>query len=184
MPRPGKGIRLLCGIAVAAFVLLRLLPPTSSARVHDFKNCKELPGANEILVVFKTGATEFAHKFPVHVNTSFTCYPHYMVFSDHQEVYQGQAVHDALEPISDYMTLNHRYEFGLYHRIKEGGRQILETDQESNRPDATRHKSNIEAYFNTGWRLDKWKFLPMLQTAYALFLLYMVWEMSNADTGR
>lgn len=173
MRRSRNGIRLLCGIAFAACVilLLLLLPATTSVRVKgDFKNCEELPGANDVLVVLKTGATEFAHKFPVHLNTTLQCFPNYMVFSDHHEVYQGQTVHDALQPLGDYMKLNHRLEFGLYHRLKEGGRQILNTDELSDRPDAIRHKSNVEAYSSIGWRLDKWKFLPMFQTTYALFL--------------
>ena len=67
------------------------------------------------------------------------------------------------------MKINHRREFELYHRIKEGGRQILNTDELSDRPDAIRHKSAFEAYADMGWRLDKWKFLPMFQTAYAHF---------------
>lgn len=162
--------------AIFACLLLPLLPAITwqltrdSNRDAHSKTCRELPGANDVFVVFKTGSTEFAHKFPVHLNTTLRCYPNYMVFSDHHEVYQGQTIHDALEPLEDHMKRHHRLEFELYHRVKEGGRRILDAAELSDRPDTNRHKKPIDSYFNVGWRLDKWKFLPMFETAYALFL--------------
>lgn len=168
-------VPLLCGITIAACGILPLIPAIAwqsrgSGQNSHLKTCKELPGANDVFVVLKTGATEFDHKFPIHLNTTLQCYPNYMVFSDHHEVYQGQTVHDALEPLGDHMKQHHRFEFELYHRIKEGGRQILSVTELSDRPDTNRHKIPLQSYLNVGWRLDKWKFLPMFQTAYAPFL--------------
>lgn len=192
-------IRFLFGIALAACGILPLLPAIawnshsninadtiSSTRSKAFKTCAELPGADDVFVVLKTGATEFDHKFLVHMNTTLRCYPNYMVFSDHHEVYQGQVIHDALAPLDDHIKLHHRLEFGLYNRVKEGGREILSADELSGRPEAVRHKSAIEAWGNIGWRLDKWKFLPMFQTTYAVFfsLSHGLQRLKSTDSAK
>ncbi|KAI5370446.1 hypothetical protein Slin15195_G013210 [Septoria linicola] len=200
MRRSGRGaltapFRFLFGLAIAACGILPLLQAITwrphsninadiapSVQAKSFKACKELPGADDVFVVLKTGATEFGHKFPVHMNTTLRCYPNYMVFSDHQELYQGQVIHDALTPLDDHIKRHHRHEFGLYNRVKEGGREVLDAEELSDRPEAVRHKTPAEAWSNVGWRLDKWKFLPMFQTTYETHPHFKWYLFIEADT--
>ena len=46
------------------------------------EDCRNVPGADNVLVMLKTGATEIYEKLPTHFVTLFKCTPHYMIFSD------------------------------------------------------------------------------------------------------
>lgn len=73
--------------------------------------CWSLPGANETLVVLRTGSTEIQDRFPIHKSTSLRCFPHYMVISDVQEEFAGNHVLDALEGVNpETMALNPEFE--------------------------------------------------------------------------
>jgi hypothetical protein len=58
--------------------------------------CRELPGANDTVVILRTGSTEIADKLPVHLSTTLNCYPNHLIFSDHEEIFQGENIIDAL----------------------------------------------------------------------------------------
>ena len=62
----------------------RLIPglPTINGGFTPELPCHDLPGANETLVVLKTGAGEIEEKLPIHLNTTFRCYPNTVIFSD------------------------------------------------------------------------------------------------------
>lgn len=62
--------------------------------------CHDLPGANETAVVLRTGSTEIADKLPVHLSTTLKCYPNHLIFSDHEETFNGETVIDALASVS------------------------------------------------------------------------------------
>ena len=122
--------------------------------------CRQLPGAEDVLVVLKTGATEFEDKLPIHLNTTLRCYPNYLIFSDYAETYEGIQILDALEFVSDELKESHQ-DFGLYRRLrKAGGRSAVRARERSgplSRPPGPQGKQQ-----NPGWKLDKWKFLPMV----------------------
>lgn len=121
--------------------------------------CHELPGANETLVVFRTGSTELQDRLPIHLSTTLRCYPNYMIFSDHREHFQGEEIYDALDSVSSDLLDSHP-DFDLYRRLKQGGREVLEADQLSgSKTEDTKWHGKLE---NPGWKLDKWRFLPML----------------------
>lgn len=61
--------------------------------------CRDLPGANDTLVILKTGSTELQHKLPIHVSTTLHCYPNYIIFSDIEERFQEELILDALEDV-------------------------------------------------------------------------------------
>ncbi|KAI7252601.1 hypothetical protein KC335_g15629, partial [Hortaea werneckii] len=61
--------------------------------------CSQLPGAEKTLVVMKTGAAELEAKLPTHFNTTFRCYPNYLVFSDYGEVFEDHVIIDALAEV-------------------------------------------------------------------------------------
>lgn len=131
-----------------------------NGHVLDTLPCRELPGANETLVIIKTGSTELAAKLPIHLNTTLRCYPNYMIFSDFAETFEGHSVLDALEDVSQDIKLNHE-DFELYRRLqRESGRAALAQNELSKA--ATGVKSATGNLNNEGWKLDKWKFNPML----------------------
>ncbi|KAJ5166003.1 hypothetical protein N7492_006299 [Penicillium capsulatum] len=120
--------------------------------------CPSLPGIDDVLVVVKTGITEAREKVPVHVRTTLRCIPHKLVVSDFEEEIDGLRTHDVFRNASE--KLRAHQDFALYNRAREGGRAAL-LDQD-NKKVANGPSGMMD---NPGWKLDKWKFLPMMQEA-------------------
>ena len=122
--------------------------------------CRKLPGAEDVLVVLKTGSTEFQDKLPIHLNTTLRCYPNYLIFSDYAETYHGVPILDALEFVDPEVKENNK-DFEIYRRLQEGGgRSALDPSELSgpfSKPPPATGKPE-----NPGWKIDKWKFLPMV----------------------
>ena len=125
----------------------------------DTLPCAKLAGANETLVIIKTGATEIKDKLPVHFDTTLRCYPHSIIFSDYEEEYSGYQVVDALANVDKTLQDSHP-DFELWRRLKEGGRAVLADDELSG--PGVKLSGGLGKPENPGWKLDKWKFLPML----------------------
>jgi len=121
--------------------------------------CSKIPGAKDTVVVIKTGSTEFVDKLPRHLNTTTRCYPNYLIFSDYEEDYGGQQIIDALDSVSPNIRQEHM-DFALHRRLKEMGRAALAAEELSKVPgDPSAWTGHTD---NPGWKLDKWKFLPMV----------------------
>jgi hypothetical protein len=140
--------------------------------------CKHLPGANDTVVILKTGSTELQDKLPVHLTTTLRCYPNHLIVSDYAETYHGETVIDVLEDV-DPIYKDSYEDFALYRKLQtSGGRASLTASELSgpasgpidillDNPTTTNDSSNNNNTktgkpTNPGWRLDKWKFLPML----------------------
>ena len=123
--------------------------------------CRSLPGANETLVVLKTGATELEAKVLVHLSTTLQCYPHRLLFSDTAEALKDQPIIDALESVSSHVRENHP-DFELYRWLRDHGRGVLASDEILGMVNETGDESWTGHAENPGWKLDKWKFLPMV----------------------
>ena len=76
------------------------IPGPSHPREHLQLPCRSLPGANDTVVIVKTGSTELKDKLPIHFTTTLRCYPNYLIFSDHEEYIQGQRIIDALDDVT------------------------------------------------------------------------------------
>ena len=122
--------------------------------------CRHLPGADEVLVVLKTGSTEFEDKLPIHLTTTLRCYPNYLIFSDWAETYRGEQILDALEFVSPSLKEFHQ-DFGLYRRLHRAGGRAAIRPKERSGP-ISRFQGWGGKPQNPGWMLDKWKFLPMV----------------------
>jgi hypothetical protein len=108
----------------------------------------------------KTGSTEIQDKLPIHFSTTFNCYPNYLIFSDLNERFENEQVIDALEDVDAVFKETHD-DFELYRRLRQYGRKSLKPSELSgplSRPQGASGKPQ-----NTGWKLDKWKFLPMMR---------------------
>ncbi|KAK5175188.1 uncharacterized protein LTR77_000325 [Saxophila tyrrhenica] len=121
--------------------------------------CQKLPGAEDVVVIMRTGATEIQDKLPIHFNTTFRCYRDVLIFSDYAETFQGHEVHDALAAMDQDLKENNP-DFELYMRLQRHGRESLSEDELSGKASFEGSKSGKGE--NPGWKLDKWKFLPMM----------------------
>ncbi|SMR53307.1 unnamed protein product [Zymoseptoria tritici ST99CH_3D1] len=124
------------------------------------------PLAQDTVIILKTGSTEIASKFPIHTTTTLRCYPHSLIFSDHAENFHNATILDALASVSPAIQATHP-DFHLWRRLKQNGREALDGSELAGPggmadPNGTGHASN------PGWKLDKWKFLPMLAATYTL----------------
>jgi hypothetical protein len=87
------------------FLLFWTFSPTSSSSFQPTGGtstavrslpCHDLPGGQETLFVLQTGATEIAERLPAHISTSLRCFPNHIVFSNHEEHFDGESPPDAL----------------------------------------------------------------------------------------
>lgn len=120
--------------------------------------CQHLEGGEDVVVVMRTGATEIKDKLPAHLNTTFKCYNDYIILSDYEEEFAGHQVHDLLSSVDDSVKSSHP-DFELYRRLQAHGRAALDDSELSGAVSA--ESGPIGKLDNEGWRLDKWKFLPM-----------------------
>ncbi|KAF1851284.1 glycosyltransferase family 31 protein [Cucurbitaria berberidis CBS 394.84] len=136
----------------------------SSALQHDQELiCPKSQLAEEVLVVLRTGATESLEKVPVHFRTTLRCVPHFVVFSDMDEDIEGHAVHDVLGGVSEKIKKEHE-DFKMYNHLQKQGRTGLKSQQVINAMSGS-HKGDYLQTDKEGWKLDKWKFLPMVDRA-------------------
>ncbi|KAL5333596.1 hypothetical protein BJX70DRAFT_55240 [Aspergillus crustosus] len=114
---------------------------------------------DDILVILKTGATEALSKVPVHLETTFRCLKHYAIFSDFEEEISGVHTRDVLRNVGE-QTRQTNPDFEIYNRLRTSGREgLIEEDW----------NDDVNGPFgkpgNPGWKLDKWKFVPMIDEA-------------------
>lgn len=114
--------------------------------------CLSLEGAKDVVIVLKTSAAELEQKLPDLLASTLKCFPNYLILSDYTETHAGQPVIDALENVSPKIKSTHP-DFDLYRRLQKGGPDAL-ADEEMWSADKTSRK------------LDKWKMLPIVQSAY------------------
>lgn len=121
------------------------------------KSCKELPGAQDVFVVLKSGARRTRSILPTYLNTTLSCVPRFAIYSDLEDNVQGQPVFDALAGYQPEVYDKYP-EFETYKMLKEQQEQgTREYGSISSAPDgATKEDA-------PGWKLDKWKFLPLLE---------------------
>lgn len=120
---------------------------------------RDLPGANETVVVLKTGSPELEDRFAVHLSTSLRCFQHYLLFWDLEEWYYGEHMRDALSFVDITIKANHE-DFEIYRRLQRDGRAGLRRSELSGSAEAFSKKTgNVE---NPSWKLDQWKFMPMV----------------------
>ncbi|KAK6067256.1 hypothetical protein SCUP515_10228 [Seiridium cupressi] len=119
--------------------------------------CPKLFTSDNIAVVLRTGATESQEKLPVHFDTVMSCVPDFIIYSDFNETVQGFQTHDILSGV-DETVKDTVPEFALYKHLRTHGREGLSYE--------TMYGSGPSgAEENSGWKLDKWKFLPMVDRA-------------------
>lgn len=97
---------------------------------------------DDVTIVLKIGAGEVASKLPQYLNRLGRCKQDLLIFSDRKDSYNGFDIADALAHLRPEYRFNNP-DFDVYDYIQSVN---LTTDKS---PD--------------GWRLDKYKFLPMME---------------------
>jgi hypothetical protein len=126
---------------------------------HAALPCQSLPGINDTLIIFCTGSNELDDRFAIHLSTTLRCFPNHLIFSDHEEIYHGEHIMDALADVDPFIQANNP-DFELYRRLRQGGRVSLDRSELAGPPDTFASMSGKTE--NPSWKLDKWKFLPMI----------------------
>ena len=158
-------------------------PETIPGPSHTHDNaqlpCRSLPGANDTVVIVKTGSTELKDKLPIHFTTTLRCYPNYLIFSDHEEHLQGEQIIDALDDVTPKIKEEHA-DFALYRRLRQQGRQVLAPEElHGGAASADAWTGHTD---NPGWKLDKWKFLPMVKRTLEEYPDMKWYVFAEADT--
>jgi hypothetical protein len=114
--------------------------------------CRSLPGAEDVLIVVKTGASEIYEKLPEHLLTLLRCAPNYLIFSDVEQNIGNHHVYDVLTGVREHIK-DSKSEFEYYreiNRLAADGQSVAKLNSQE------------------AWNLDKWKFLPMVRKAYQM----------------
>lgn len=113
-------------------------------------SCRNISGADRVMVLMKTGATELYQKLPTHFVTTFKCVTHLNIYSDLAQTIGEIPIHDAIAPVSELYRQQHA-DFELYRRLEKW---------------RSEGQDMSKLMGKSGWNLDKWKFLPMLHHAF------------------
>jgi Fringe-like len=154
----------ICGIIcsfliITSIYILWALPTgtlkgyTQGLRVNQKQlHCSDLPGSDDIVLLLKTGVNEVEQRLPVLKRTLFNCARHVLVYSDVKQNFQGTYIHNALTHLPRYLDVED--------------------------PDLIHYNNLQDAYVNgtaasinreAGWKLDRYKYMPMMQSAYKLY---------------
>src|ERR1700761_5889158 len=114
--------------------------------------CSELPGADDIVILLKTGVNEVEQRLPVLLRTLLSCTKHSLVYSDVEQDFQGIHIHNALDHLPQYLEAEDA-DLIHYNHLQEAY------------ANGTVDAINRDA----GWKLDRFKYMPMMQSAYKLY---------------
>jgi hypothetical protein len=132
----------------------------SKGRTYDA--CAGLEALDDYFVTLRTGTTDAPKKLPAHFTTTLRCVPHYEIYSDFEEVIEGHHVHDVLNEVNPEIVASHP-DFEYYNRLRGKGRDAFSEEEISKWTSAKNTNSGRDS---PGWRLDKWKFLPLAEKAF------------------
>ncbi|KIW14601.1 hypothetical protein PV08_07385 [Exophiala spinifera] len=132
--------------------------PTAPGRMYkpfdpSVPACRQLPGADRVVVIVKTGATEVFARLPQQLITLAACVPNLMIFSDMEQDVGQFHLYDALDEIGPEYR-DHHEDFDFYHDIHRAHAM---------------HGDVSLLGSQKGWNLDKWKNIPMLHKAYTQY---------------
>ncbi|KAI0019451.1 hypothetical protein F4780DRAFT_446254 [Xylariomycetidae sp. FL0641] len=190
-PRSKTRIVLLILIVVVLYQLYQFdspATPTTNPRSlagDDIPTtCEGLEGLDDLFVILRTGTSEAPKKLPAHFATTLRCIKNFAIYSDYDEEIAGHRIHDALDQINPLIKENHP-DFEYYNEMQDrGGRNAFSSNQIAAWSSA---KNTMAGRDSPGWKLDKWKFLPIADKAFStqprakwyIFIeadTYMLWK--------
>ncbi|KAI1340067.1 hypothetical protein F5Y15DRAFT_62971 [Xylariaceae sp. FL0016] len=161
-----RSISRLLMVILLLLVLYQLLGFRASGTEtrHPYDVCEGLEGLKDLFVILRTGTTEAPKKLPSHLATTLRCVPHYVIYSDFEEDVAGQHIYDALKDVSDEIKESHP-DFEYYNKLQQQGkgREAFSNEEIAQWSSA---RNTMSGRDSPGWRLDKWKFLPLADKAF------------------
>ncbi|KAJ6095450.1 hypothetical protein N7486_006196 [Penicillium sp. IBT 16267x] len=108
--------------------------------------CADFPSniLERVQVVLKTGATESADRINASMNSVTRCISNLLVVSDRATELHGHRVHDVLADLAPLAERLNVTDFKKYEALRNGDKNVGAEE---------------------GWRLDRFKFLPMIERA-------------------
>jgi len=97
---------------------------------------------DDVTIVLKMGAGEVSMQLPAYLARLGRCKQDFLLFSDRKAEYNGLQIHDVLANLRPEYRYNNQ-DFDVY--------------------DAIQRADNSDEKTREGWRLDKYKFLPMME---------------------
>jgi hypothetical protein len=149
---------LLCTIFLVSFITKLLYGPRGyellehpqpdsrplSADVPYGEKCSPFQAGvmDDVTIVLRMGAGEVSMQLPAYLNRLGRCKQDLLLFSDRKAESNGLQVHDVLANLRPEYRYNNQ-DFDVYDAIQKG--------------------DNSDEKTREGWRLDKYKFLPMME---------------------
>lgn len=131
--------------------------PTHGSPVYGTGDKSFTP--EDVVILFKTGATSLWRRVPMHLSTSFankTMTPNVVFYSDHADSIASYPIIDVLANVST--SLKQSADFELYRKLPSARSSNIYLESATMEGDS---------YLPGGWRLDKYKFLPLAAHAAA-----------------
>lgn len=144
--------------------------PAGCPVIDRTRPCRTLPGAEDVLVIIRTGASELEEKLPSQFQTLLQCAPHFLLLSDYEEQYCEHHVYDTFDRTLPELKST-AAEFAYYRDLQRVGKQAAIAKAKKSTSAAQDHAGDARRYgktSNPGWALDKYKFLPMIHETLAL----------------
>lgn len=146
-----------------------------------------------IVVAVKTGATEASHKIPTQMRTTLQCVEDVLIYSDLAQNIDGYQIHDALDTVVDY-TINDNPDFKFYNLQQKTWKESHDLSS----LEGMKYEGDKDEL--AAWRLDKYKFIHVLEKTWErlpdrewYFLIdadtYILWPnmltwLSNLDSSQ
>ncbi|KAF8475860.1 hypothetical protein BDZ91DRAFT_788522 [Kalaharituber pfeilii] len=122
-------------------------------------------GAEDVVLVIKTGSQVIWQRLPIHLITTTTRTPNFLVFSDLAERFGNVPVHDCLKNVKPALKEDHK-QFEIYRKARVikpfPGFTNLDAIPSTRPYNLDIAKMKLDG----GWDLDKYKNVPILYQAY------------------
>ncbi|KAH8663408.1 hypothetical protein BGZ60DRAFT_411241 [Tricladium varicosporioides] len=160
-PVPSTSTTLTTSGASTTRALLSL--PTRTAEENDVKTPKV--STSDVLLIFKTGASTIWKRMPLHLTTTLSNgrFPNIVVYSDLEEPLSSNILSvDVLANVSEVIKSYDRPAYDSYQELRNP--QGINTYREYSLLPGDESTAVLPGS-PPGWRLDRYKFIPMLTHA-------------------
>lgn len=142
--------------------------------------CANLPGAEDVLLVMKTGSSVIDKRLPIHFTTTFRCTPDFLVFSDMAQDFHGLQIHDSLDELYKYVDMSNP-DLKYYEYLKKQGARKQKGWSIGSWTGKEEKFETKES--DAAWEMDKYKNIPILRKSYAMYSEKKWFLFVDADTS-
>lgn len=136
-------------------------PPQPKNHLGNPDSCDGFEYAANIVVSVKTGATEAAEKIPPQMRTTLRCIKNTIIFSDLEQDIGEYHLHDALDTVSSSVVTSNP-DFKFYTEQQE----LWKSRHDISSLKGVIHPQKPDDL--AAWKLDKYKFIHVLEKTWAM----------------